>query len=277
MLQCLALLRPTGELQRVGSFGRLGLFWGLALLTKVTPVLLTPLIVLTIVHHGITRRSGFRWQLTALTATLGSCLIVCGWYYARNWVYLGRPFVGGADPSRGIVWIQDPGYRTWHQMTSFGSSMIQPVYAVALSFWDGMYASMWADGQLSGTLLPARQIPWNVDFLQVGPWTAVVPMGCLLLGLVAGWSHRLAESRVQILFAVLAVGIYLAAIVDQYVGVPFFSTAKSSYALGLLPCFGVIAAVGAGAFLWSRLLRALLFGALSSWAFASYCAFFCLK
>ena len=52
--------------------------------------------------------------------------------------------------------------------------MVQPIFAVAFSFWDGMYASMWCDGQMSATLLPAHQTPWNVDFLQVGPWTAIV-------------------------------------------------------------------------------------------------------
>ncbi len=277
ILQCLSLLSPSGELHGVWSFSRLGLVWGLALLAKVTPILLAPLVLVTVVHHGVTRRAGFRWHVAAGSAMLGTCLLVCGWYYVRNWVHLGSPFLGGADPSRGIVWSQHPGYRTWHQLTTFGSSLVQPIFAVADGFWDGMYASLWCDGQMSATLLPAHQTPWNVDFLQVGPWTAIVPMACLLSGLVVGWRRPSGTSRVQILFAVSAVGIYLAAILDQFVGIPIYGLAKSSYALGLLPCFGVIAAVGAGAFLQSRVLRAVLFGGLSSWAFASYCAFFCLK
>ena len=261
ILQCLSLLKQTKELQGFWSFSRLGLIWGLALLAKVTPILPAPLVALTIIHHGLKRQARFRWHGAAAAATLGTCLIACGWYYGRNWVCLGSPFFGGADPARGIVWSQHPGYRTWHQLASFGSAMEQPVSAVAFSFWDGMYASMWSDGQLSGTFMPARQTPWNVDFLQVGPWTAIVPMGCLLLGLMAASRSDLRDSRVQIVFATSAIGIYLAAILDQYISIPFYSPAKSSYALGLLPCFGEAAAVGAGVFLRHRVLRSLQFGA----------------
>lgn len=277
VLHCLSLLRSTGELQGVPLFGRLGLVWGLALLAKVTPILLAPLIVLTIVCHGVQRNSALLWHVHSLGATLGTCLVVCGWYYGRNWVLMGSPFIGGADPSRGIVWSQEPGYRTWHQLTSFGRAMVQPVYAGAIGFWDGIYASMWSDGQLSGTSFSARQIPWNVDFLQVGPWTAVIPMGCLVLGFIMGWRRDLQSARGQICFAVAAIGIYFAAILDQFVSIPIFGVAKSSYALGLLPCFGLIAAAGAGVFLRHRLLRALLFGGLFTWAFAAYSAFFCVK
>ena len=51
-------------------------------------------------RHGRSRRfsrprAHSRWRWSSVTAFL-----VCGWYYVRNWVHLGKPFIGGWDPAR---------------------------------------------------------------------------------------------------------------------------------------------------------------------------------
>ena len=71
-----------------------------------------------------------------------------------------------------------------------------------------------------------------------------------------------------------AIVIYLAALVDLFVRLPVYSTAKATYLLGLLPCFAVLAGVGAAPLLQFRVARELVFSAVAVWAFASYAAYF---
>ena len=78
------------------------------------------------------------------------------------------------------------------------------------------------------------------------------------------------------LFALAAVLIYLAAIIDLYVRLPIYSTAKATYAVGLLPCYAVLIAAGTASFLRFRLPRALLFSGLTCWAVAAYATYFVL-
>ena len=96
-------------------------------------------------------------------------------------------------------------------------------------------------------------------------------MGLILSGVFYGWRRG---PRAVWLFAVAAIFIYLAAIIDLYVRLPVYSTAKATYTLGLLPCYAVLAAAGAAPLLRFRLPRAILFSALACWAVAAYAAYF---
>ena len=130
---------------------------------------------------------------------------------------------------------------------------------------------MWLDGFVSGTSTIPKGVPWNLDLMEAGAWLGLVPAALMVCGLVAGW--RIAPRAVWT-FAVAAIAIYLAAVVDLYVRLPIYSTAKATYTLGLLPCYAVLAAAGAAPFLRFRLSRAILFSALSCWAVAAYAAYF---
>ena len=90
-------------------------------------------------------RSVARFVIIALCIAL----TVAGWYYLRNWIEMGRFFVGGWDAMRDIVWWQDPGYRTFRQCYIFGESIFYPVFSSIYGFWDAIYSSFWADGYLS--------------------------------------------------------------------------------------------------------------------------------
>jgi hypothetical protein len=74
--------------------------------------------------------------------------------------------------------------------------------------------------------------------------------------------------------ALAAIAIYLAAMVDLYLRMPIYSTAKATYTLGLVPCYGVVAAAGAAPIMRVRCLRSLVFAALACWAVAAYAAYF---
>jgi hypothetical protein len=82
------------------------------------------------------------------------------------------------------------------------------------------------------------------------------------------------RSRNALLFALAAVAIYLAAIADFYLRVPIYSAAHARFLVGLLPCFGVLAAAGAAPLLRFRLLRAAVYALVACWAIAAYVASF---
>ena len=277
ILMCLSLTSEPGQKRGFLFFLTLGVVWGLALLTKVTPLILAPIIFAAIIFEGCSYYRSLNRSMSAMVVTFSACFVTAGWYYIRNLIYLGTPFVGGWDPARGILWWQDPSYRTWSQLTSFGAVLVQPIYSGVDSFWDAIYSTMWLDGYLSATLNPASQIPWNFHWMEVGTWLALLPQACILMSVAMLSNRQQSVARSSLLFAWSAVGIYLAAILDLYLQIPIYSAAKASYMLGLLPCFGILAAAGSRVLLQNRWLRMIYFAILTCWVTAVYVAYFCIK
>ena len=278
---CLTALTLLGCLALVTNLRRasprwlmaLGFVWGLALLAKATPLLLAPVLAGVVSWHLLSR--GER-PLRAAGSTLLVFLVAAataGWYYARNWLVLGQPFVGGWDPVRGIRWWQDPGYRTWQQFGSFGESLLRPVYSGTASFWDALYSSLWLDGFLSGMVRFGRRPPWRDDFMLAGAWLALVPTALLFAGMLRALWGPPGPQRRALRLAAGCVVLYLAAIADLYLRLPIYSTAKASYALGLLPCYGLLFAAGAEPLLRVPVLRAFLVAWMTCWAAAAYLAY----
>jgi len=88
----------------------IGCCLGLALLSKATALLLCPFVAITLAYPGaMGSERRLRRALLPVTTALGVAFVLAGWYYLRNWILLGRPFIGGWNPSRGFVWWQDPG------------------------------------------------------------------------------------------------------------------------------------------------------------------------
>ena len=252
----------------------LGGIWALAILSKVTPLLLAPLIVAAIavscrIGGGTTRLAAQRAGIAC-----GTCMLISGWYFLRNMAAFGKPIVANWDPVVGVTWWQEPSYRTWTQLTSFGTALSRPIYGGIWSLWDGLYSSLWVDSFASGQILTAAEYPWNLNWSLAGAWLALTPTALLLASLATCWRPEMSRSRNALLFALAAVAIYLAAIADFYVRVPIYSAAHARFMVGLLPCFAVLAAAGAAPLLRFRLLRAVLFGLISCWAIAAYVASF---
>jgi hypothetical protein len=274
VLMALCLLTDE-ERKRGGIFvAGLGVVWGLAILSKVTAIILAPLLLVAIVAHG--RKAGD--AATRLVGKgmllLGACLATAGWFFVWNWIHYGKPLVHPGDPIWKLDWSQDPGYRTWSQLVSFGESLSHPVYSGAVGFWDSLYSTLWLDGFLSGVAIFRVRPPWNDDFMLAGAWLGLIPTTLLLLGLGALLRERLPGSRAALLFASGCLALYLAAILDIWLRLPFYSAAKASYTLGLAPCYGLLIAAGAGAFLRGRLARSLAAAAVSCWAAAAFLAYF---
>lgn len=251
----------------------LGLLLGLALLTKVSAVLLVLPVAAAVAFAG--RRGDRSWTHIALSElrVFLAAVLVSGWYYVRNWYLLGKPFIGGWDPLRGIEWWQDPGYRTWDQFTSFGESLQHPIYAGYAGFWDALYSTMWLDGFLSGKTSLDHLPPWNYGFMLAGAWLAMLPLLAILVGIGAAFLPSRPREQPALVFGVGCLAVYLAAMLYLYLQVPIYSTAKASYTLSLLPCYAVLAAAGFDIVARHRVLRAVVVAWMSCWAICAWSAY----
>lgn len=273
LLVVFGIINRGEELHR-GRIALLGVFYGLALLSKVTPVLLIPPLVFILAYSLSIR--GFRPErvLAWVLFFISVAFLVSGWYYLRNWIEIGRPFAGGWDVSRGVEWWQDPGYRTSGQLLTFGRSLLFPIHSSYTGFWDAFYSSFWADGYLSALNDFIWRPAWNYDFLISAALLSVIPSAAIITG-AAGSLLRPGKSlRNGELFALSSVAVYLAALLYLFIKAPIYSTVKATYTLGLIPCYAVLCAAGFKTLTNSPLARAFIFGSVAAWAVSAYLAYF---
>jgi hypothetical protein len=254
----------------------LGFTLGLALLSKVTPLLLIPPILLFASLAILERREeggGGGGEAVRFGAVLcGMVLAVAGWYYLRNFMETGRLFIGGWDLHRDIAWWQDPGYRTLRQCLGFGESLFYPVYSSIYGFWDALYSTLWADGFLSEIDRP----PWNYRFMLSGIWLSLLPSAAIFFGALLSLRKGNDATRRILRFCTVCLVVIAAAIFYLFLSVPTLSSAKATYALGLTPCLAVLGAAGFEAMASGPVLRALLVAGMACWATASYLTYLAL-
>ncbi len=255
-------------------FATLGLCLGLALLTKVTTILIVPPALLCLFVSAVLKRVEIGRACLQLATVVGVATLICGWYYYRNWMVLGKPFVGGWDPSRSIVWWQDPGYRTLGDLTSFGQSLVNPVYSCFSGFWDGLYSTMWTDGYLSSIVDYKWRPPWNYSCAFAIVWLSLLPCAAIVIGGVVAVLTIGKPASKALTFATLCVVVYIAALMFLYLQLPAYSTTKASYTAGLTPCYAVLAASGLGLLTKVPLVRPLVHALLTCWALTAFLAFF---
>jgi hypothetical protein len=252
----------------------LGLLLSLAILTKVTAILLIPPAIGCLAVARFRERQPPVQIITAVFQCALAIGLLTGWYFVRNWIELGRPYVGGWDSSRGIFWWQDPGFRTREHFLTFGRSLIQPIFAARIGFWDAIYSTLWLDGFVSGIAEYEYRPPWNDPLLLVAPWLAILPTAALLLGLAATCLPGQRPVRLTLVFAAACLAIYFAAMLSLFFKLPIYSTAKATYTLGLIPCYALLAAAGFTMLLHNRVLRAFVYAWMTCWAVCSYLAYF---
>lgn len=274
VLICVPLVMPDQREHRYGYFIVLGVVWGLALLSKMTAFLLAPVLLFVIAFHTRSIRKSVNYFLRSLTIVFTVSLLISGWYYFRNYLKLGNAFIGLFDPLQMMQWWQDPGYRTWSHLLSFGEALIHPVYAGVTSFWDMFYSTLWLDGLNSGLV---DFIPWNVHFMIAGTLLALLPSIFLLTGVLSAWMDQKINYRNAVIFSAGLIVLFLLAMIDMYVVCPVYSRTKASYTLGLLPCYAVLIAAGTEPFLRNKIMRSFSLAFFACWAFAAYTAYFVVK
>jgi hypothetical protein len=264
--------RQPAVAERPRSQWLAGLLLGLALLTKMSAALLVPIVaaVLVVANRG----RGFRAVLAALARCFGTALLLSGWYYARNWMRFGQPLVGGWDPASGILWWQDPGFRTPRQMAAFGQSLFQPIHAAFYSIWNGFYSTFWLDGNLSSMGSWDSRPPWHQTLLLAAPWPALLLTAAIGAGWLRGLRSPDVSSRRPLQFAGTCLFLYLAAFALFCLEVPVYSAEKASYTLGLTPVFAALCVAGLDLLPRWRVLRSAAVAFVLSWAVLVYGTYF---
>jgi hypothetical protein len=260
------------------TFVLLGALLGLALLAKLTALLLYAPVALAVTYAAFVRDARPREPIfsaaKAMTAVCSVALAVCGWYYVRNWLLLGKPFIGGWDPARGYEWWQEPGYRTLEQFVSFGPALTQPICSAVHGLWDGIYSTLWLDGFLSSQFDVISFPPWNLDLMLSSVWLSLLPTAALLIGAVAIAIRPARAARSGELLALICLGTYFLATAYLMLRIPSFSTIKATYTMGVLPCYAIVAAAGFRPLVGRRPGRAIVNGGMTCWAVAAYAAYF---
>jgi hypothetical protein len=268
LLWVVTRLRTPERLLEPAFAAGLGGLLGLALLAKVSVLLIIPVLAGTcILRSG----AGGRARLTFTAVLAGALLATAGWYFTWTWIHLGRPFVGGWDPARGIAYWQDPGFVTLASLTRFGAALAHPVYAGSAGFWNGLYSTLWLDGTLSSKIDLEFVPPWNYGFMLASALTALAPCAALAAGAATAWR------RPPVALSLACLGVLLLGVLQLHLtAVPSFATLKATYLVGLLPCFAILGASGLAALPRRRWARALAAGLLAAWIVSVYAGYFVL-
>jgi hypothetical protein len=265
------MLSSESDLIPERYFILLGTVLGFSLLTKVTVILLIPLSIMLMIYAMHKRQNSRKYIIVRVMLVSSIIVAIAGWYYVRNWIELGRPFVGSWEYT---TWWQDPGFRTISDLFTFGRSLSHPIYSAVHGFWDSLYSTLWLDGGLSGIVVYGRQPPWNYDFMISGALLSIVPTGGFLIGILVAIVSLVYQPKRPQIFAVCCIAVYIAALLYMYITLPIYSTAKATYALGIIPCFMILSVTGLDFLSRNNLIRAIINACLACWAVAAYCSYF---
>jgi 4-amino-4-deoxy-L-arabinose transferase-like glycosyltransferase len=265
----------------------IGLCLGLAILSKITGLLVVPGAVLGLAYASWRRQGRAAQAALVPAAAIAVMLCVCGWYFVRNMLQIGTPFSVGFSESLNTVWRQDPGFRAPGQFLRFGEALWYPVHAGFVSFWDSIYSTFWSDGFISSGQVPpgweyisyaaprpSSVPPWDFKFLGAATLLSIGPMLLIALGVVRSLARPAVAMDRGLLLCLFWIGTHLVAMVYLYLTLPMVSAGKAAYLLNVLPCFGLLAAHGLEAIERRPMLDAIATGAVAAWAVASYAAFF---
>jgi hypothetical protein len=244
-----ALAEPVSGVRRLLL---VGLVFGLALLTKITAVLLLGLACYFLAWKLLAvERRPVGEVLARVALVLGAAASVCGWYFAGNWARYGRPVVVNWDLP-GFQWWQQPGFHTPAYFLTFGEALRHPYFSAFHSFGDGVYSTLWGDGLLGGLVSAEPRHPgWNLGFMSAG-YLVALPAAVAMLGgwlalPVLAWRQKEAGRRLALLLLWAAVLCLGCALVCYSLLLAAYAAAKSFYALSLVAPLAVAAAVGLGA------------------------------
>lgn len=227
--------------ERVGwlRFALLGLSLSLALLTKYTALFV--LITLTLVYL-------LRWikdgkEFGGIILMLLIVIISAGWFYARNLVIFGDPLVGNWDEQSTFHYEQNPGYRTLSFYLKFGSAL----YSKNIenhrwtSFWDGEYASMWAENHFFVARMEDKR---QMTLMRWTLFLALLPTVAMAVGALRAAKKVLFENDLRSFALLFLAFLSVTSAVNFSMEIPFFSTVKAFFLLSLLGPFVVFICEG---------------------------------
>jgi hypothetical protein len=229
-----------------------GVLLGLAILAKVSSLLLLPLVTGFLAAREWLA-DGRRLVAACLRPGLFAAVVVavCGWFFARNRLRLGRFVVGNWNlPGTDAAWWQAPGFHTPGYYLSFGPGLERPFFSGFESFWDGLYATFWGDGFVAGVAAWSYRHPlWDYGFMGATYVLALPASVLLLVGFLRLVRQALRDPDVRrrVALSFLATVTVVTVYVVLYMTLvhPVYSMTKASYALSLVPLLSLALAEGA--------------------------------
>ena len=217
----------------IGIAGIAGCVVGLALLSKFTALFTFGAGSLFLLFRATARKK--RSDFLALGIYLGCALLVCGWFYTRNVMIYGDPFIGSWDV---FHFEQNPGYRSLGFYFSFGSVFsAHPERLTWISWLDGNYGSMWADVYRHFFRAGDERTYFWVGIVYV---VAILPTLSILLGLLLSVISTIRRPANNSSLLLSAVSLWTwQALILYSMELPFSSTIKAFYFLSLIPILSV--------------------------------------
>jgi tetratricopeptide (TPR) repeat protein len=221
----------------------LGVVLGAALSSKASTIAVLPAVFLTLAAKARLQRQSPVLFLRNASLSLGLCLLLGGWHYARLWRQYGSPLAGNWDPAIGGAWWQQPGYRTPAYYLVFGQSLARPFFSGFHSFWDGLYSTWWGDGCFGGATRLYGRPPWNYNLMTIGFVLALIPSALVLTGLWRALWETARRRRLDWLLLTAVALLFGFAIFAMSLKLPYYSESRAMYGLpAILPfcAFGVL-------------------------------------
>ncbi len=257
------------------SFLAVGIFFGAALLAKVTAVLAAPFIAIALIDPTVFREPARlkNWFINTAGAA-AVCVAVCGWHYHRVWSHFGSPLVGNWSTSVWQPWWMEPGFRTWSYFFRFGECLTHPWFSGVNSFADGLYSTLWGDALIGGRIAGEFRPSWNYQLMAAGFLLAIIPSILIFVGALATVKNFSRQpGRVWLVLIGIPL-VTLSALVYMNLKVPAYAEVKAFYGLIALLPICVCGALGYEAL--KRLGKApfaIAIILLGVWAMNSYAAF----
>ncbi len=208
----------------------LGFLLGLTLLSKATGVIfLFSIIIDSLFRH--------KWRLMNFTKHFGISLLIAGfiggWFYIRNIIYFGNPFILNIDFLPGPL-DQLPGYRDVKFFTDLSGFFTFDIFhAHWYSLLPGTYFSWYFDAH--NAIVPIQPFSKAGNILVL----LTLPLFILsVIGFIEKLIHRSKQSNIFIIFSLFLFLSYIAFTIK----VPFYSSVRSTYLISLvLPwCYFVL-------------------------------------
>lgn len=254
----------------------LGIAIGLAILSKMSGLLLIPIACLAIFVSLGKEEKWFKRAVILFSLVCMIAFAIAGWYYLRNRMWLSEANLGYWNPDTHARYWQDPSYRTVAHFLRFGACLAKPIYSAVFGVWDALYSTMWCDGYLSAIIRYDYRPPWNYNALiSLSPLSLPLAIAILCSSVVAILTPKRTMAS-GLLMVGLSIFVYLVGFLYNYLAVPIYSAGKASYMLGVLPSFATMAGWGLTRITKNSLAKAIIYSYIASWALVSFLAFFIL-
>jgi len=232
---CLRLLKSA--VPRPSQFAWLGVALGATMLTKVTGILLLPIVIAALAGRLRSARAPIKIGVRNIGLLVAICFVVCGWQYARIWVRFGTPLVGNWDVISGFSWWQDPGYHAAVNYLRFGRSLVHPLFSGFAGFADGIYSTLWGDALCGGA--SSLTFAWNRQPLVGGYLLALIPTALIVIGAVVAIIQFVRKPSSELFLLLGFSAVLTLGLIYMSLKIPSYAQAKAFYALSAITplCF----------------------------------------